>query len=232
VWRITMLLQAAQGLDREEAFQGLLARYAKVLQSRLAQSRPQLRQIVVSCASPTPGSGLPEQFDAGVELYFDEEGAAGQTLATLTQDREWLAELARWCDVGSMVAWMGECLVKLDLPGANIRMTVTGDIADGWTVADALRYWHDQHPVVARSAAQFWRYVRRYVQIHGRHSPATPLYRPMAAEMGFESLQDLITAYSHPQYLAIVRPDEMKFAKAGELMIAFATTRRQVVLER
>jgi hypothetical protein len=201
------------------------------LVSHLSLARPYLRQIMISCATEAPGSGLPDTFDASAELYFDNEEAAGQTLAVLTQDKQLVSTLARYCDVASMVAWMGEHIVKLELPDANIRLTVTGDVADGRTVEDALKYWADVHPVVAQRARDFWRYLRLYAQIHGRRAQGTNLYRPMAAEVGFESVADLITAYSHPQYLSIVRPDEMKFAKAGE-MFAFATANRQTVLNR
>jgi hypothetical protein len=231
MWRITMLMKAAPGIGRQRAFQGLLDDYARLLVSQLSLARPELRRIVISCASETPGSGLPDMFDASAELYFDAEAAAGQTLAVLTQDKQLLAALARHCDAASMVAWMGEYIVNLDLPGANIRLTVTGDIADGLTVEEALKYWANVHPVVARTAREFFSYLRLYAQIHGRHAQGTNLYRAMAAEVGVESLADLITAYSHPQYMSIVRPDEMKFSKPGE-MFAFATANRKTVLDR
>jgi hypothetical protein len=53
----------------------------------------------------------------------------------------------------------------------------------------------------------------------------------MAADVGFETAEDFVTAYSHPQYLSIVRPDEMKFSKPGD-MFAFATVDQRTLLER
>jgi hypothetical protein len=226
-----MLMKAVPEVGRERAFQGLLDDYTKQLVSHLSLARPYLRRIVISCATETLGSGLPDMFDASAEFYFDNEAAAGQTLVVLTEDPQLIGVLAHYCDAASMVAWMGEYIVNLDLPGANIRLTVTGDIADGLAVEDALEYWAKMHPVVARRAREFWSYLRLYAQIHGRRAQGTRLYRPMAAEVGVESLEDLITAYSHPQYLSIVRPDEMKFSKPGE-MFAFATSNRKTVLNR
>jgi hypothetical protein len=70
-----------------------------------------------------------------------------------------------------------------------------------------------------------------YSQIHGRRVPGLPLYRPMAADVGFESAEDFVTAYSHEQYRSIVRPDEMKFSKPED-MFAFATMDQRTILER
>jgi hypothetical protein len=53
----------------------------------------------------------------------------------------------------------------------------------------------------------------------------------MAADVGFESAEDFVTAYSHEQYRSIVRPDEMKFSKPGD-MFAFATMDQRTILER
>ena len=231
MWRITMLMKAAPGIGRQRAFQGMLDDYTRLLVSHLSLARPYLRRIVISCAAETPGSGLPDVFDASAEFYLDDEAAAGETLVVLTEDKQLVAAVSRYCDWSSMVAWMGEYIVKLQLQEANIRLTVTGDIADGCTVEQALEYWSNVHPVVAQKARRFWNYLRLYAQIHGRKVPGTQLYRPMAAEVGFEDLDDLITAYSHEQYLSIVRPDEMKFSKPGE-MYAIATVDRRMVLNR
>jgi hypothetical protein len=126
---------------------------------------------------------------------------------------------------------MGEYLPKLALDGVKLKLTVTGDVADDVAIPEALQYWSDVHPVVARTAPDFWAYLRLYAQIHGREVPGMSLYRPMAADVGFENAEDFVTAYSHSQYLSIVRPDEIKFSKPGD-MLAFATMDQRTVLAR
>jgi hypothetical protein len=48
---------------------------------------------------------------------------------------------------------------------------------------------------------------------------------PMCAEMGFVEQQDFVRNYSCEQYRTIVRPDEEKFSRPGEMLafVSFAT---------
>jgi hypothetical protein len=231
MWRVTTLLKGAAGLGRPQVFHGLLEEYAPRLLANSALTRPHLKKIDIAVACSAAGSGLPEMFDASAELWFDDEQAAGRALAILTQDEELIACAARYVETEKTVVWMGEYLPKLQREGVKLKLTVTGDVADGCTVAEALQYWSDVHPVVARTAHAHWAYLRLYAQIHGRMVPGLSIYRPMAADVGFESAADFVSAYSHPQYLSIVRPDEMKFSKPGD-MFAFATMDQRTVLER
>jgi hypothetical protein len=66
------------------------------------------------------------------------------------------------------------------------------------------------------------------VQFHGREtsgldigtSLAIARFVPMCADMGFAQQQDFLTTYTNDEYLRIVRPDEEKFSRPGE-MLAF-----------
>jgi hypothetical protein len=226
-----MFLKGVAGLARPQVFQGLLDDHAPRLLADNALTRQHLKRINLAVACDAKGSGLPNMYDASTEFWFDEEKAAGNALALLTQDEELIASAARYVATEKTVAWMGEYLPKLHIDGVKLKLTVTGDVADGYTIAEALRYWSDVHPMVARTAQEFWGYLRLYAQIHGRAVPGLNLYRPMAADVGFESAEDFVTAYSHQQYLSIVRPDEIKFSKPRDIL-AFATMDQRAVLER
>jgi hypothetical protein len=231
MWRVTMLLKAAAGLSAPRAFEGLLNEHAPHLLENDSLASPHLIKLDIAVACDAPGSGLPNMFDASAEFWFDDEHAAGLALALLTQDEELTASAACYVANEKTVAWMGEYLPKLQMQGVRLKLTVTGDVADGRTIPEALQYWSDVHPVVARTARDFWAYLRLYAQIHGRRVAGLAQYRPMAADVGFESAEDFVVAYSHPQYLSIVRPDEIKFSKPGD-MFAFATMDQRTLLER
>jgi hypothetical protein len=231
MWRVTMLLKGAKDLTASQVFDGLLNEHAPLLLANDALTGRHLRKFDVALACDAPGSGLPNMFDASAEFWFDDERAAGLGLALLTQDEELTRSAARYIATNKIVAWMGEYLPNLQMDGVKLKLTVTGDVADGCTVPEALQYWSAMHPVVARTARDFWAYLRLYAQIHGRRVPGLALYRPMAADVGFENAEDFVTAYSHPQYFSIVRPDEMKFSKPGD-MFAFATMDQRTLLER
>ncbi len=48
----------------------------------------------------------------------------------------------------------------------------------------------------------------------------------MCAEMGFADARDFITNYSNEEYQRIVRPDEERFSRPGE-MLAFVTGKQR-----
>jgi len=231
MWRVTMLLKGASGLAAPRVFDGLLKEHAPLLLTHAALSSRHVKKIVMAIACDAQGSGLPNMFDASTEFWFDDEHAAGLGLALLTQDEELGASAARYVAREDTVVWMGQYLPKLQMDGVKLKLTVTGDVADGLGIAEALQYWSDVHPAVARTARDFWAHLRLYAQIHGRRVPGVGQYRPMAADVGFETAEDFVAAYSHPQYLSVVRPDEMKFSKPGG-MFAFATVDQRTLLER
>jgi hypothetical protein len=231
MWRVTMLLKGARGLAAPQVFDGLLKEHAPLLLAHDALSSRRLKKVRIAMACDAAGSGLPSMFDASAEFWFDDEHAAGLGLALLMQDEKLAASAARYVAHEDTVAWMGEYLPKLQIDGVKLKLTVTGDVADGLSISEALQYWSDVHPVVARTARDFWAYLRLYAQIHGRRVPGLAQYRPMAADVGFETAEDFVAAFSHPQYLSIVRPDEMKFSKPGD-MFAFATVDQRTLLER
>lgn len=87
----------------------------------------------------------------------------------------------------------------------------------GMTTAEFQGYWKNRHGPLVRSVPEFWGYVRRYVQGHTLSDPV-PGFPPQddapfdgIAELWFDSVEDIGRAFSHPRYLELIRPDELKF---------------------
>jgi uncharacterized protein (TIGR02118 family) len=76
-------------------------------------------------------------------------------------------------------------------------------------------YWREQHGPLIKTVTDFNRHIRRYVQCH-RLASDVPLggsgdYDGIA-ELWFDDVESMTTAFNEPRYLEIVRPDELKFA--------------------
>jgi uncharacterized protein (TIGR02118 family) len=79
-------------------------------------------------------------------------------------------------------------------------------------------YWLNKHSPLVRSVPSFWQYVRGYRQNHSIQN--FEFYASKegdknsnfdgAGEMWFDSIEDLKKAIVEPEYLSIIRPDELK----------------------
>jgi uncharacterized protein (TIGR02118 family) len=75
-------------------------------------------------------------------------------------------------------------------------------------------YWRTVHAVKVRALAATARYIRRYIQAHtleSEYAAGEPSYDG-TAELWFDSVADKDAFYADPEYLALVRPDELVFA--------------------
>jgi uncharacterized protein (TIGR02118 family) len=95
----------------------------------------------------------------------------------------------------------------------------------GITREEFSAYWRDQHGPLVKSVPEFMRHVRKYVQCHIVEG-AIPLGTAGAydgvAELWFDSVEELVTAFNEPRYLEIIRPDERKFVDLNKC-ISFVT---------
>jgi uncharacterized protein (TIGR02118 family) len=90
-------------------------------------------------------------------------------------------------------------------------------------------YWRTVHAKKVRALPATARYIRRYVQAHtidGEYSGNEPSYDG-TAELWFDSVEDKDAFYSDPEYLRVVRPDEMVFADMANTR--FFVTREETV---
>jgi hypothetical protein len=237
MWRITAYLKRAPGLARED----FVARWdslSRRMASRDRAARPD--RIVMNLPLDPPVSDLiamfGDRYDGVAELWFRSREDAIRILLDLEADpglREASAELL---DTGACSRWLAEVRQVIEAPGTGVRFFVAGQQVDSLTVKEAQRYWHDVHPVVFRAVDDFMAYITRYIQMHGSDAPelvGTTLlgrydFYPMCADMGLREPADVPIAYALDSYMALVRPDELKFSKQGE-MLSFASTRRIVL---
>ena len=87
----------------------------------------------------------------------------------------------------------------------------------GMTEAGFHHHWKNIHGPLVKSAPEFFRHVRKYVQGHtlsdsvpGFPSLASPPFDGVA-ELWFDSIADIGKAFSEPHCLEIIRPDKLKF---------------------
>ena len=101
----------------------------------------------------------------------------------------------------------------------------------GMTHEEFSAYWRNHHGSVVKSVPEFTRHVRKYVQCHlvGNTVPlgAVGAYDGVA-ELWFDSVEELETAFNEPRYLEIIRPDELKFADLNK-SISFITEEVPVI---
>jgi len=92
-------------------------------------------------------------------------------------------------------------------------------------------YWRNHHGAVVKSVPEFMRHVRKYVQCHLVRG-AAPLGAAGdydgVAELWFDSVEELETAFREPRYLETIRPDELTFVDLSKC-ISFITEEVQVV---
>src|SRR5882724_9348098 len=101
----------------------------------------------------------------------------------------------------------------------------------GMTHEEFSAYWRNYHGSVVKSVPEFTRHVTKYVQCHlvGKTVPlgAAGVYDGVA-ELWFDSVEELETAFNEPRYLEIIRPDELKFVDLSKC-ISFVTEEVSVI---
>ncbi len=230
LWRVTALLIRQAELDPQTFADRLRDELAPAI---LAVCAP--RHLIVdrrpAQLAPEVAGMFPPLFDGLLGLWFTSADEAAAAMARITADRTVADASAGLIDQARSVVWLAEVFpIKPERGASTVKFLAGGDAAEGWAVADAQAYWRDVHPVIAQTAPTVWGPLTRYVQFHGAPVPAGlgtgPLgtWRrvPMCAEMGFADAADFVTNYSNAEYLAIVRPDEEKFSRPGE-MLAFVS---------
>lgn len=113
---------------------------------------------------------------------------------------------------------------KIPLHGSpTIKLSVAIKRRAGMSFDDYDRYWNVQHAEIVTGVPEFTRHVRRYVQSHlvteytgaGDTSKLTSQWGQAAfdgiAELWFDSIADMVTAFNEPKFLETIAPDDEKF---------------------
>jgi uncharacterized protein (TIGR02118 family) len=98
--------------------------------------------------------------------------------------------------------------------------------AVGLTRDEFSDYWLNRHAPLVRRAPDFLRHVRKYTQYHLAPvqygaEPAESFHDGVGM-VTFDSFEDVRAAFSEPQYLEILRPDEERFFDTAALTMLFA----------
>jgi uncharacterized protein (TIGR02118 family) len=111
-----------------------------------------------------------------------------------------------------------------------IKLIVAVKRRPGMTPEEFQQHWIERHAPLVRGAAATSRYVRRYVQCHTlleQYAEGEPAFDG-TAELWFDSLDDMQAFYSDREYLALIKPDEPRFADMENTRF-FVTTEHPIV---
>lgn len=242
LWRVTALLHC-RSQDSEEVQAQIAGQLVPAIRNAVAGEERLVRMVVDRAPdglSPEAARLFPPLFDAMIEFWFEDADDAGAVMAGIAGDLAVRSAAEAAIDDERSILWLAQAFpIKREEGRSRVKFLAGGDAAEGWNVGEAQRYWRDVHPDVARKAPTVWEPLTRYVQFHGRDIPAgasaTPLGRwrqvPMCAEMGFADDRDFVANYSSEEYRRVVRPDEEKFSRPGE-MLAFVSGEERVVAAR
>jgi uncharacterized protein (TIGR02118 family) len=95
-----------------------------------------------------------------------------------------------------------------------IKLIVAVKRKAGMSPEEFHRHWRTTHAALVRANPASKRYVRKYIQCHtlpGEYTGGDVAFDG-TAELWFDSIEDKDRFYGDPDYLALVRPDEIRFA--------------------
>lgn len=243
MWRLTILLVRDAAVVAETFTPRLLEAFVPALQDAIGGD-PRLRRLIANIRpddlEPAVAAMFPPRFDGLLELWFETQADAAAVSRLLAGSDACRAAAQGLIDGASGVAWLAEVFpIKAEIGVTRIKFMAGGDVAPGWAVDAAQRYWRDVHPVVAQTVPSVWSRLARYVQFHGCDAPELAVgdwlaqlrFVPLCADMGFARAEDFLLTYTSDDYLRVVRPDEEKFSRPGE-MLAFVSGEERDLLGR
>jgi hypothetical protein len=218
MWRLTVLTVRNGGLSDSQFRQQIIEGLAPAI-ADAGRGDARLRRFVVTLPPAQVDVEIAKvflaRFDALLEFWFDTSDDAVQVMNAVSRAPRVLASAAQTLDGANGVAWLAEVFPKKPESGkTRIKFLAGGNVAEGWKVADAQKYWSEMHPVIAQTAPKVWGPLTRYVQFHGRdvsgldigESLAVARFVPLCADMGFAQQQDFLTTYTNDDMSASSAP--------------------------
>jgi hypothetical protein len=238
-WRVTALVRRRAGIEAASFTDRLAQSLAPAVADVLGEDARLVVDRRPAALDPAIGGLFPPLLDGLLGLWFADEAQVAPVMNRLSRDADARRIAADIIDPDGGALWLAEVFpIKPEQGASRIKFLAAGDAAEGWTVADAQRYWRDVHPVVARTAPMVWEPLTRYVQFHGwpapkgvERDPWLGVWKqvPLCAEMGFAREQDFVRNYSNEQFRTIIRPDEEKFSRPGEMLAFVSDQERELV---
>jgi len=124
----------------------------------------------------------------------------------------------RFVDVSRSTIVYAEERVMLDGPETAIKYLAFVRRRLDLTQEQFSQYWQERHAAFALGTAAFGRYVRRYVQNHGRAELSRGMTRSGytadfagVTQLWFDSVSDAESFFSDPEFVATASADEANF---------------------
>jgi len=234
LWRVSVLVRCRVPGEGNAVVDSLGEKLAALVRARDLPVRLVVNALPAA-VSPDLTSLFPPLYDGLLEFWSAAPNVAVDAVNAAQSDPDIAATAAERIDAKNTPIWLAQTFAIVPETGVSrVKFLAAGDVAEGMTIEDAQRYWREVHPVVFRSARPERDLLMRYVQFHGAPVPETArsgalgTWRrvPLCAEMGFENEADFITNYSDEKHLTIVRPDEEKFARPGEMLATISSSER------
>ncbi|MDT0508475.1 hypothetical protein [Novosphingobium sp. MMS21-SN21R] len=242
MWRATVLLRKRGDISGASFQEAWLDKVAPAIGEAVAANGHAIRALV-NAAPESISDALrdvfPPAFDGLLELWFDDAASAVSCLEMLRSNPV-LRDLALpVIDGAAGVLWLAQAFPIKPEAGSAVKFLAGGDVAVGVPLDVAQAYYREEHPRVAQTAPKVWEPLTRYTQFHGRPDPHVPdidwlaaaRFVPMCSDMGFADIGDFLKVYGSDQYARIVRPDEQKFSRPGE-MLSFISAEERVLFDR
>lgn len=111
-----------------------------------------------------------------------------------------------------------------------IKLMIAVKRAPGLSPDEFREHMRSVHAVLVRTCPATEKYVRKYVQSYTLTTGESDQEPPFdgAAELWFDSEEDMTSFFTDPDYLADVRPDESRFADM-EKTVFFVTEELRIV---
>jgi uncharacterized protein (TIGR02118 family) len=185
-------------------------------------------------------------FDGIAEVWFDD-----LTAMTMAFNEPRFVEIVgpddkKFIDPAGVSIMVTEEIEKIPLNGnPGVKLSVVIKRRQGMTFAEFDRYWNITHGAIVTGVPEFTRHVRRYVQSHlvaaytgdGDSSKLTSQWGKAAfdgiAELWFDSVKDMVTAFNEPAFMEEIAPDDEKFVDpVGTQLFTLKEVQKFPVLER
>ncbi|WP_028221891.1 EthD domain-containing protein [Paraburkholderia oxyphila] len=116
-----------------------------------------------------------------------------------------------------------------------LKLVIVVKRKPGFSPQEFRDYLSTKHAAIVRECPASQKYIRKYVQSYAlpialREGSTESLDQPFDAvsELWFDSVEDIKSFFSDPDYLATVRPDESRFSDRDNCVF-FVTEEKQVI---
>jgi uncharacterized protein (TIGR02118 family) len=234
-WKLISFLKRKTGMSREEFVAYWRDVHAPLMQQQTDFWRHVRGYVQNYAASGESPVGRPEAHDGVSELWFDSFNELKAAFGEIGFKGPVKADAQEFIDLAGSFSMVTE-VVRVKDPGpTNLKLIAAGHRKEGLTREEAQTYWRDSHPqLAARETPEFWSMIQRYVQNHPRSPEGVDLDTvtddyDMCADIGLESVEAMEAAFARPDYMAIVRPDELSFSSPEDAVAL--VTRESVIYE-